>query len=59
MAVLTLPGLMDLAQGRVRVDNLLDLDIDDLLGREPLLGLQLLEKQVNLSQRLFVRLTRL
>ena len=59
MAVPTLPGLMDLALGRVRVDNLLDLDIDDHLGRGPLLVLQLLEKQVNLSQRLFVRLTRL
>ena len=34
MAVRTLPGLMDLAKGRVRVDDLLDLDIDDLLGRD-------------------------
>ena len=34
VAVRTLPGLMDLAQGRVRVDDLLDLDIDDLLGRD-------------------------
>lgn len=34
VAVRTLPGLMDLAQGRVHVDDLLDLDIDDLLGRD-------------------------
>ena len=34
VAVRTLPGLMDLAKGRVRVDDLLDLDIDDLLGRD-------------------------
>lgn len=34
VAVRTLPGLMDLAQGRVSVSDLHDLDIDDLLGRD-------------------------
>jgi FlaA1/EpsC-like NDP-sugar epimerase len=33
--VRTLPGLMDLAQGRVHVSDLRELDIEDLLGREP------------------------
>ena len=30
----TLPGLMDLAHGRVTVSDLRELDVDDLLGRE-------------------------
>ena len=34
VAVRTLPGLMDLAHGRAQVSDLLDLDIDDLLGRD-------------------------
>jgi len=34
VVVRTLPGLMDLAQGRVQVSDLLELDIDDLLGRD-------------------------
>lgn len=33
--VRTLPGLMDLASGRVRVETLREVQIDDLLGREP------------------------
>lgn len=33
--VRTLPGLMDLAQGRVQVTDLRELDIEDLLGRDP------------------------
>lgn len=33
--VLTLPGLMDLANGKVAVSDLKELDIEDLLGREP------------------------
>ena len=33
--VRTLPGLMDLANGHVKVSDLRDLDIEDLLGREP------------------------
>ncbi len=34
IAVRTLPGLMDLAQGRVQTSDLRDLDIEDLLGRD-------------------------
>lgn len=33
--VRTLPGLADLAQGNVQVSDLKELDIEDLLGREP------------------------
>lgn len=33
--VRTLPGLAELAQGNVQVSDLKDLDIEDLLGREP------------------------
>lgn len=33
--VRTVPGLMDLASGRVQVSNLRSLDIEDLLGRDP------------------------
>ncbi|MET0105816.1 MAG: nucleoside-diphosphate sugar epimerase/dehydratase [Sedimenticola sp.] len=35
IAVRTLPGLSDLAEGRVTVSDLRELDVDDLLGREP------------------------
>jgi FlaA1/EpsC-like NDP-sugar epimerase len=35
VAVRTLPSVTDLAQGRVSVSELRELDIDDLLGREP------------------------
>lgn len=35
VAVRTLPGLADIAAGRVRLNDIRDLDIDDLLGREP------------------------
>jgi FlaA1/EpsC-like NDP-sugar epimerase len=31
----TLPGLADLASGRVTVQDFLDLDVEDLLGRDP------------------------
>ena len=34
VGVRTLPGVMDLAQGRVTVNDLRELDIDDLLGRD-------------------------
>lgn len=34
ISVRTLPGLMDLAHGRVQVSDLRDLDVDDLLERE-------------------------
>lgn len=33
--VRTLPGVADLASGRVNLDDLRELDIEDLLGREP------------------------
>ena len=35
VAVRTLPSVTDLAEGRVTISDLRDLDIDDLLGREP------------------------
>ncbi len=35
VSVRTLPSMTDLAQGRVSVADLRELDIDDLLGREP------------------------
>lgn len=35
VAVRTLPSVSDLAQGRVTVSSLRELDIDDLLGRDP------------------------
>jgi FlaA1/EpsC-like NDP-sugar epimerase len=33
--VRTLPGMADLAQGRVQVKDLMEVDIEDLLGRDP------------------------
>ena len=35
VAVRTLPNVTDLAQGKVSISDLRELDIDDLLGREP------------------------
>lgn len=35
VAVRTLPGLSDIATGKVSLDDVRELDIDDLLGREP------------------------
>ncbi|MCA8457934.1 hypothetical protein LGN04_28940 [Burkholderia multivorans] len=35
VAVRTLPSVTDLAQGKVSISDLHELDIDDLLGREP------------------------
>lgn len=37
VAVRTLPSVTELAQGKVSISNLRELDIDDLLGREPVL----------------------
>jgi FlaA1/EpsC-like NDP-sugar epimerase len=37
VAVRTLPSMTDLAQGKVSISDLRDLDIDDLLGREPVM----------------------
>lgn len=47
VGVRKLPGLMDLAQGRVQVSDLRDLDIEDLLGRDVVPPVQtLLDKNV-------------
>ncbi|MDG1143367.1 MAG: polysaccharide biosynthesis protein, partial [Burkholderiales bacterium] len=35
VAVRTLPSMIDLARGKVNISDLRELDIDDLLGREP------------------------
>lgn len=35
VSIRTLPGIMDLAHGRVTVSDLRELDIEDLLGRDP------------------------
>ena len=35
VGIRTVPGLIDLAQGRVTVNELRELDIEDLLGRDP------------------------
>jgi FlaA1/EpsC-like NDP-sugar epimerase len=37
VAVRTLPNVTDLAQGKVSISDLRELDIDDLLGREPVM----------------------
>ncbi len=37
VSVRTLPSVIDLAQGKVNVSDLRELDIDDLLGREPVM----------------------
>jgi FlaA1/EpsC-like NDP-sugar epimerase len=37
VAVRTLPSVTDLAQGKVGISDLRELDIDDLLGREPVM----------------------
>ena len=42
VAVRTLPSLADLAEGRVKTSDLHDLDIDDLLEREPVAPNQIL-----------------
>lgn len=42
VSIRTLPGIMDLAHGRVTVNDLRELDIEDLLGRDPVPPNQLL-----------------
>ena len=37
VAVRTLPSVTDLAQGKISISDLRELDIDDLLGREPVM----------------------
>ncbi len=52
LAVRTLPSVSDLAQGKVTVSDLRELDVEDLLGRDPvppnqvLLGKNILQKTV-------------
>lgn len=47
VSVHTLPSMTDLAKGKVKISDLRDLDIDDLLGREPVAPNRiLLEKNV-------------
>lgn len=47
VSVRSLPGLTDLAQGRVHVSDLHELDIDDLLGRDAVVpDVALLEKNI-------------
>ncbi len=47
VAVRTLPSVTQLAQGRVSINDLRELDIDDLLGREPVVpNLILLAKNI-------------
>lgn len=47
VAVRTLPSMTDLAQGKVSISDLRELDIDDLLGREPVApDATLLEKNI-------------
>jgi FlaA1/EpsC-like NDP-sugar epimerase len=45
VAVRTLPGLSDLATGKINLSDVRDLDIDDLLGREPVKPKDLLLNQ--------------
>ncbi|KAB2928692.1 MAG: polysaccharide biosynthesis protein [Dechloromonas sp.] len=48
VSVRTLPSVTELAQGKVSVSDLRDLDIDDLLGREPVVpDQQLLSQNVS------------
>ncbi|RKT50635.1 FlaA1/EpsC-like NDP-sugar epimerase [Azonexus fungiphilus] len=48
VAVRTLPSVTDLAQGKVSISDLRDLDIDDLLGRDPVAPNHvLLEKNIS------------
>ncbi len=48
VAVRTLPSVTQLAQGRVSINDLGDLDVDDLLGRDPVLpDLALLNKNIS------------
>jgi FlaA1/EpsC-like NDP-sugar epimerase len=47
VAVRTIPGLTDVAQGRVKINEIRELDLDDLLGREAVApDVHLLEKNI-------------
>jgi FlaA1/EpsC-like NDP-sugar epimerase len=50
VAVRTLPSVTDLAQGKVSISDLRELDIDDLLGREPVMPNHLLLSKNNFNK---------
>ncbi len=54
VAVRTLPGLSDLATGKLSLSDVRDLDIDDLLGREPVQPNQLLLNHNNYRKTVLV-----
>jgi len=54
VAVRTLPGLGDLVTGKLSLGDVRDLDIDDLLGREPVEPNQLLLNQNNYRKTVLV-----
>lgn len=54
IAVRTLPGLSDIATGKVSLSDVRDLDIHDLLGREPVMPNQLLLSKNNLNKVVLV-----
>jgi FlaA1/EpsC-like NDP-sugar epimerase len=54
VAVRTLPGLSDLVTGKLSLSDVRDLDIDDLLGREPVEPDQLLLNQNNYRKTVLV-----
>jgi FlaA1/EpsC-like NDP-sugar epimerase len=54
LAVRTVPGLSDLATGKMSLSDIRDLDIDDLLGREPVKPNQLLLNQNNYRKTVLV-----
>lgn len=48
IGVQTIPGVADLVEGRMRIDEFQDVEIDDLLGRDPVPPQQgLLEQNIN------------
>ncbi len=54
IAVRTLPGLSDIATGKVSLSDVRDLDIDDLLGREPVMPNRLLLSKNNIDKVVLV-----
>jgi len=54
VSVRTLPSVTDLAQGKVSVADLRELDVDDLLGREPVLPNHLLLSKNNANKVVMV-----
>lgn len=54
IAVRTLPALSDVATGRVSLSDVRDLDIDDLLGREPVMPNALLLSKINTGKVVLV-----